>query len=77
MAFTGWISVKQLSVYEVQQFVDPDVARAPATAAVLAEIGKTVPREPSTMRLFRRSDILASPTAAMQALSMRSARPCR
>jgi len=37
------LAIELLSVYEVQQFVDPDVSRAPATAAVLAEIGKTVP----------------------------------
>ena len=37
------LAIELLSVYEVQQFVDPDVARAPATAAVLAEVGKTVP----------------------------------
>ena len=37
------LAIELLSVYQVQQFVDPDVSRAPATAAVLAEIGKTVP----------------------------------
>ena len=37
------LAIELLSVYEVQQFVDPDVARASATAAVLAEIGRTVP----------------------------------
>jgi len=37
------LAIELLSVYQVQQFVDPDVSRAPATAAVLSEIGKTVP----------------------------------
>ncbi|WP_201754695.1 aromatic amino acid ammonia-lyase [Pseudoflavonifractor sp. 60] len=37
------LAIELLGVFEVQQFVDPDVSRAPATAAVLAEIGKTVP----------------------------------
>lgn len=37
------LAIELLSVYQVQQFVDPDVSRAPATTAVLAEISRHVP----------------------------------
>lgn len=37
------LAIELLSAFQVQQFVDPEVSRAPATAAVLAEIGRHVP----------------------------------
>lgn len=37
------LAIELLSGYEAQQFLDPDVARSSATAAVLKEIGKHVP----------------------------------
>lgn len=46
------LAIELLSVYEAQQFVDPDVSRAPATAAVLAEIGKHVPVMEKDMLLY-------------------------
>ena len=36
-------AIELLSAYQVQQFVDPDVKRSPATQAVLDEIAKHVP----------------------------------
>lgn len=37
------LAIELLSAYEAQQFLDPDVKRSSATAAVLKEIGKHVP----------------------------------
>ena len=37
------LAIELLSAYQVQQFVDPDVKRSPATQAVLDEIAKHVP----------------------------------
>lgn len=46
------LAIELLSVFQVQQFVDPDVDRAPATAAVLAEIGAHVPVMKKDMFLY-------------------------
>lgn len=46
------LAIELLSDYEVQQFVDPEVHRAPATAAVLAEIGKHIPVMEEDMQLY-------------------------
>ena len=46
------LAIELLSDYEVQQFVDPEVPRAPATAAVLAEIGKHIPVMEEDMQLY-------------------------
>ena len=37
------LAIELLSVYEVQQFVDPDVSRAPATAAGRSSATATAP----------------------------------
>ena len=37
------LAIELLSAYQVQQFVDPEVKRSPATQAVLDEIAKHVP----------------------------------
>lgn len=37
------LAIELLSAYEAQQFLEPDLPRSTATAAVLAEIGEHVP----------------------------------
>ena len=46
------LAMELLSAFQVQQFVDPDVARSSATAAVLAEIGAHVPVMEQDMLLY-------------------------
>jgi len=46
------LAIELLSVFQVQQFVDPDVSRAPATTAVLKEIGEHVPVMEQDMLLY-------------------------
>lgn len=46
------LAMELLSTFQVQQFVDPDVARSSATAAVLAEIGAHVPVMEQDMLLY-------------------------
>lgn len=46
------LAIELLSAYQVQQFVDPEVPRSPATAAVLREIGKQVPVMEQDMLLY-------------------------
>lgn len=46
------LAMELLSAFQVQQFVDPDVARSSATAAVLAEIGAHVPVMKQDMLLY-------------------------
>jgi histidine ammonia-lyase len=46
------LAIELLSVYETQQFVDPQLRRAPATAAVLREIGGHVPVMEQDMQLY-------------------------
>ena len=46
------LAIELLSAYQVQQFVDPEVERAPATAAALAEIGRHVPVMEQDMLLY-------------------------
>ena len=46
------LAIELLSAYQVQQFVDPDVPRSPATTAVLREIGKHVPVMERDMLLY-------------------------
>ena len=46
------LAIELLSAYQVQQFLDPEVPRGPATAAVLREIGKQVPVMERDMLLY-------------------------
>lgn len=46
------LAIELLSAYQVQQFLDPEVPRGPATAAVLREIGKQVPVMEQDMLLY-------------------------
>lgn len=46
------LAIELLSAYQVQQFLDPEVPRSPATAAVLREIGKQVPVMERDMLLY-------------------------
>lgn len=46
------LGIELLSAYQVQQFLDPEVPRSPATAAVLREIGKQVPVMEQDMLLY-------------------------
>lgn len=46
------LAIELLSAYQVQQFLDPEVPRSPATAAVLREIGKQVPVMEQDMLLY-------------------------
>lgn len=46
------LAIELLSAYQVQQFVDPDVSRSPATAAVLHEIAQQIPVMEQDMLLY-------------------------
>lgn len=46
------LAIELLSAYEAQQFLDPEVKRSSASAAVLEEIGKHVPVMDKDMFLY-------------------------
>ncbi len=46
------LAIELLSDFQIQQFVDPDVPRAPASAAVYREIGRHVPVMEQDMLLY-------------------------
>lgn len=52
------LAIELLSAYQVQQFLDPEVPRAPASAAVFAEIGKHVPVMEQDMLLYPHMEYL-------------------
>lgn len=52
------LAIELLSAYQVQQFLDPEVPRAPASAAVFAEIGRHVPVMEQDMLLYPHMEYL-------------------